>query len=246
MTQEYEGSVVIYTIEGCPHCKAAKSTLSEIEIPFKEILLNEYSSDLRKWLKDRTKKSSVPQIFFNEKYIGGNVELQELVKDENKWSELIKGIKENPTPIHGEMALYIPSPDSKIPLDIQEGLHEFSCEPDEYASLVEELKESGIMGSHKKGGLFSENVKHSVTGEQIMTWLKNAKGFSQDKGLKIGGELLSRKFMLKVNHEDDTNFEEDSHSLYRVQVGADTNFPLNGGEISTCVQRSAEIVAEER
>ncbi len=45
---------------------------------------------VREWLRKRTGKSSVPQIFFNEKLIGGNMELQKLILNEDKFQEALK------------------------------------------------------------------------------------------------------------------------------------------------------------
>ena len=39
-----------------------------------------YSTGLRSWLKTATGgKTSVPQIFFNKEYVGGNRELQDII-----------------------------------------------------------------------------------------------------------------------------------------------------------------------
>ncbi len=45
---------------------------------------------VREWLRDRTGKSSVPQIFFNERLVGGNEDLQKLVADEDKFKEMVE------------------------------------------------------------------------------------------------------------------------------------------------------------
>ena len=50
---------------------------------------------LRKWLKIATGgKTSVPQIFFNKVYVGGNRELQDILKspDQIKWNSLLKEV----------------------------------------------------------------------------------------------------------------------------------------------------------
>ena len=54
-----------------------------------------YSLGLRKWLKIATGgKTSVPQIFFNKVYVGGNRELQDILKspDQIKWNSLLKEV----------------------------------------------------------------------------------------------------------------------------------------------------------
>ena len=76
---EFAGRVLVYSIVGCPHCKAAKHTLKERDIPYIEVSVDKYQSAVRHEVKERTGKSTVPQIFFNERFIGGNEELQALV-----------------------------------------------------------------------------------------------------------------------------------------------------------------------
>ena len=42
-------------------------------------------------------KTSVPQIFFNKEYVGGNRELQDIISaaDQEKWSSLLQEVKQN-------------------------------------------------------------------------------------------------------------------------------------------------------
>ena len=56
----------------------AKSTLQELGLPYTNISLDSYPNE-REWVREKTGKSTVPQIFFNALHIGGNSELQKLV-----------------------------------------------------------------------------------------------------------------------------------------------------------------------
>ena len=54
-----------------------------------------YSTGLRSWLKSATGgKTSVPQIFFNKRYVGGNHELQQVMsaKDKQEWNVLLQEV----------------------------------------------------------------------------------------------------------------------------------------------------------
>ena len=54
-----------------------------------------YSTGLRRWLKSATGgKTSVPQIFFNKRYVGGNHELQEIISspDQHEWNALLQEV----------------------------------------------------------------------------------------------------------------------------------------------------------
>ena len=70
-------SVIIYTTNSCPYCKAAKNLLHSKGIPYQEINVEEDQTK-RKWLTQVTGQRTVPQIFINDKSIGGFQELSEL------------------------------------------------------------------------------------------------------------------------------------------------------------------------
>ena len=61
------------------------------------ILTLVYSTGLRSWLKTATGgKTSVPQIFFNKQYVGGNRELQDTISaaDQEKWNSLLQEVEQ--------------------------------------------------------------------------------------------------------------------------------------------------------
>ena len=75
---EFKGRVTVYSVVGCPYCARAKSLLTELGVPYVDINLDK-RPDLRSELAERTGRRTVPQIFFNEKHIGGCDELKLLV-----------------------------------------------------------------------------------------------------------------------------------------------------------------------
>lgn len=74
--------VIIYTKEGCLYCMMAKDLLAESKIIYEAIDLGS-DLDLRKKLVEKTKQTTVPYIFINNKFIGGYNDLLKL-KKENK------------------------------------------------------------------------------------------------------------------------------------------------------------------
>ena len=89
--KDLKGRIVIYSIIGCPHCLAAKSSLQEHGLVFVDVSVDRFPPYVREWLKERTGgKSSVPQIFFNDRLIGGNEELQALMANKTEFEEAIK------------------------------------------------------------------------------------------------------------------------------------------------------------
>lgn len=73
------GRITVYSIQGCPHCTQAKTTLAGLGVPVCDIDLGSHS-ELRAKVKELTGRSTVPQIFFNNIHVGGNDDLQKLVR----------------------------------------------------------------------------------------------------------------------------------------------------------------------
>ena len=73
------GRVLLFTITGCPFCARAKKLLSDLQVPFVVVDLEKYA-ERRYEMQERTGRRSVPQIFFNNKHIGGYDDLKKLVR----------------------------------------------------------------------------------------------------------------------------------------------------------------------
>lgn len=73
------GRVTVYSIQGCPHCVQAKATLGRLEVPVCDVDIGRHP-ELRTRVKELTGRSTVPQIFFNSFHVGGNDDLQKLVR----------------------------------------------------------------------------------------------------------------------------------------------------------------------
>ena len=62
--------VVIYTTSICPYCVRAKMLFQRKGVSYEEIDVSR-DNDLRLKLMQQTKQRTVPQIFINERHIGG-------------------------------------------------------------------------------------------------------------------------------------------------------------------------------
>jgi len=69
-------TIKVYTTPYCPYCDAAKRLLNKKGLSFEEIDVSD--AEEKQALKERTGWRTVPQIFINEKMIGGYQELLEL------------------------------------------------------------------------------------------------------------------------------------------------------------------------
>jgi glutaredoxin 3 len=69
--------VIIYTKTVCPFCVRAKTLFQQKGVPFEEVNLSGDPDQFTE-LKNRTGMMTVPQIFINDKLIGGYDQVAEL------------------------------------------------------------------------------------------------------------------------------------------------------------------------
>jgi glutaredoxin 3 len=69
--------ITVYSGPGCPYCDRAKALLSKKGAKFQEINVRSDQSKLLEMM-NKTGKKSIPQIFIDDKHIGGCEELYTL------------------------------------------------------------------------------------------------------------------------------------------------------------------------
>lgn len=74
-------NVIIYTSSLCGYCYRAKSLLKRKSIPYNEINVDLNYEKRNEMIKKSNGRTSVPQIFFKNHYIGGCDDLFKLEKD---------------------------------------------------------------------------------------------------------------------------------------------------------------------
>ena len=82
-------NIIMYTGPMCNFCEAAKRLFSRNNIKFKEIDISIKDGLRDEMIKKSNGKRTIPQIFFDDKHIGGYVELRELEKN-NQLLDIIK------------------------------------------------------------------------------------------------------------------------------------------------------------
>ena len=66
--------VIMYSTAVCPYCVAAKNFLKSRGLGYSEVRIDT-DPEQRKLMMERTRRSSVPQIFINGTHVGGYEEL---------------------------------------------------------------------------------------------------------------------------------------------------------------------------
>jgi glutaredoxin 3 len=64
-------SITIYTKGWCPYCSAAKKLLDEKGVAFTEIDIEKKPDARAEMIQKANGRTTVPQIFINEKHVGG-------------------------------------------------------------------------------------------------------------------------------------------------------------------------------
>ena len=82
-------NIIIYTGPFCNYCNAAKRLLTRNNATFKEIDIAKVDGAKDEMIKKANGKRTIPQIFFDDKHIGGYDEVRALEK-ENKLQEMLK------------------------------------------------------------------------------------------------------------------------------------------------------------
>ena len=82
-------NITIYTGPLCNYCDAAKRLLTRNNASYKEINIALVKGARDEMIKKANGKKTIPQIFFDNKYIGGYDEIRALEK-ENKLQDLLK------------------------------------------------------------------------------------------------------------------------------------------------------------
>ena len=70
-------AVVMYTTSWCPYCERARKLLAAKNVTFSEIDI-ESAAERRAEMRNRSGRTSVPQIFIGDHHVGGSDDLAAL------------------------------------------------------------------------------------------------------------------------------------------------------------------------
>ncbi|KAG2227974.1 hypothetical protein INT45_011998 [Circinella minor] len=93
-----ENPVMVFSKSYCPYCTGAKEIFDDLSVKYKvlELDIREDGPDVQKTLFELTGQKTVPNVFINNKHIGGFSDLDEAFKS-GKLENLLKeaGIKQS-------------------------------------------------------------------------------------------------------------------------------------------------------
>ena len=106
-----------------------------------DVSVDRFPAHVREWVREKTGKTSVPQIFFNAFYIGGNNELQATLDDPQQREQALDNLKTAP----GDDVPLLPSPGEALK-ETDDDKEEFVYEKDKLADIVEKLLSENVLG----------------------------------------------------------------------------------------------------
>ncbi|XP_037089128.1 uncharacterized protein LOC119109561 [Pollicipes pollicipes] len=235
-----KGTVVVYSIPACPHCRTAKATLASRGLSYVDVNMEQHPQ-LRPWLRETTGKTSVPQIFFNRHYVGGNSDLQKLAEDEDEWSRLVQELEQTELE-PGDGAPRIPDPEEAATVKSPAAVLPVECEKDELSRLAIDLHDRSNLIMDHRVGIFTK-VKDSFSGAAFVSWMMKEQASDRENALSMGQQLMDKRFIQAVSGTDGGTFDASAKALYRMTED-DHPSALNSGESSGCPPPPAAELAE--
>lgn len=218
------GRITIFAINGCPFCIKSKKALTERGIPYLEINLSQYP-DKRSDMLSLSDSLTVPQIFFNEKYIGGSENFFEVLDEWDKDVEksprerYLMEVEEHPDPADPRLQPSTMEP-VKEPVAPPRGEDDkiiYTFPNSEIASSVLDMTERLVRGVPLSDLVFrGKTYKNSVTGRVFTDWLMKEFDLTDEKdAMNFGRYLQDRKILDHV--ASDHKFSASKDLFFRLQ-----------------------------
>ncbi|TYG79800.1 hypothetical protein ES288_D02G166100v1 [Gossypium darwinii] len=197
---DLKGRITFFSRSNCRDCTAVRKFFREKRLPYVEINIDVFPKRAKE-LVERTGKSEVPQIFFNEKLLGGLLTLNSLRNS----GELDKRMREL-------LSQKCPDGAPKVPVygfDDDEDEEEEEEEKDELLGIVKLLRQSLPIQDRL---IKMKIVKNCFAGDDMLEVIIHHLDCGRKKGIETGRQLAQKHFIKHVFGEND--FEEGRH-FYR-------------------------------
>lgn len=225
------GRILVFSIAGCGYCKRAKALLREEGLAFAEVNLDVFP-ERRDEAMARSGMSTLPQVYFNARLVGGYSELRAVFDAPEERALLLALLQE------------APGADAPPPADVaaagavEEALQ---LREDPLAGLVRRMREG--KGGLSVGDRFYHLRKYPkcFVGQEAVRWMREKEGMSWEEAMATGKRLLEKHFF---NHVCLEHGFEDKYLFYRF---IDTHYhkAFNMASLSFNEPLSAPEVAEK-
>ncbi|XVE85616.1 hypothetical protein DITRI_Ditri17bG0104500 [Diplodiscus trichospermus] len=193
-SEALKGQITFFTRSNCRDCTAVRKFFREKGLRYVEINIDVFPKRAKELIK-RTGSSEVPQIFFNEKLLGGLVTLNSLRNS----GELDKRMKEL-------LSQKCPEEAPRIPVY---GVDDEEDEEDELAAVLKFLRQNLPIQDRM---IRMKMVKNCFAGVDMVEAIIHHLDCGRRKGIEIAKKMAQKHYIHHVFGEND--FEEGKH-FYR-------------------------------
>mmetsp|Transcript_28366 Transcript_28366/g.74493 ORF Transcript_28366/g.74493 Transcript_28366/m.74493 type:complete len:506 (+) Transcript_28366:229-1746(+) len=216
------GRITIFSLPSCGHCKKTKEKFTDLGWDFADISIGHYPEKRADMLKvaDRL---TVPQVFFNDKHIGGASEVEALLADTDDLDALYASVLAEPGPALPELAVpdYPPRAAEAASARQEEEICVVGGRCMSYNDMVVAL-EKGL--AIKDRSFHGKIYKRVFVGSEFVSWVVAEYGLqSRVEGVQVGQSLVSLGLFAHVSNDHNL---EDAHFFYRLHSHGDA-FILN-------------------
>ncbi|MCO5592160.1 hypothetical protein L7F22_046156 [Adiantum nelumboides] len=192
---QIKGRITLFSKSGCQDSRAARSFLRSKGLSFVEVNLDIFPQRKME-LEERTGTSSVPQIFFNDTFVGGFDEINAL-EAKKELDEKVKEVTETECP----------APAPQVPVYGEDEPE--NSKPDEFAEVVRKLREKvQVKDRFYKMRLFSR----CFPGSEALDIFADDQYCEKEEAVEFGRKVAAKHFIRHVLQE---NLFEDGNHFYR-------------------------------
>lgn len=190
-----KGRITLFSKSGCQDSRAVRSFLRSKGLSFVEVNLDIFPQRKME-LEERTGTSSVPQVFFNNTFVGGIDELNAL-EAKKELDEKVKDVFETECPMTAPQAPVYGEDEAD------------NTKLDEFAEVVRKLREKvQVKDRFYKMRLFSR----CFPGSEALEVFADDQYCEKEEAVEFGRKVAAKHFIRHVLQE---NLFEDGNHLYR-------------------------------
>ena len=215
------GRITVFSTSTCPHCKRAKGLLTSKGWEYVEVSLSDYP-EKRTAMLQLADKLSVPQIFFNEKHLGGASELAAL-DEQGQLDALYEEMAAAPEPADERLAKpdYAPPPPPEPPIREAEPPIALAAGEDAASATYPEIAAQLASELAIDSRTFRASVYHNcfVGAEAVDVLMKLYALLTREEAVGLGLTLQQAGMFDHVVEGSDHPFK-DELLFYRLQAHA--------------------------
>ena len=255
------GRIAVYSTPSCPHCRAAKTLLSVLNIDFTTYDVQAFPDLLPKMTELSQGKHTVPQIFFNGRYIGGNDSLQALHSEIG--AEALVDLANQA--LNAPEDPLAPPPPPQVNLEETKEKEELNLvqqkrvlianigSTEELEALVKQIRQPAATGglAIKAHRVRLSSYPNCFQGLELVNWLvlnqTESKTTSREEAIHLAQDMLKRSIIYPIFSSDQKQqILVDNTTLFRfVQDSEKLDKALNMSRVFEGEARHASVVAVE-